>query len=256
MSIDWITVAAQIANFLALVWLLKRFLYRPILDGIDAREAEITAWMQEAAQQKAEAAAVEAEYHEKLRALHVAQSEMQDKVRKEAEAQRDALLAEAQQRMEHEHENWQAHLDDSARKYAARLHAAGADALLSLTRKALNDLADETLEARIAHQLVRKIRPMTEELRSAAGQAGAATITSRDPLPPEVQEGLTAELAALFPGVRVGFETDSEQAPGLVLRMGGAQVAWSIDSYVDGLDALISDQLSRGADLKVQGNGH
>ena len=41
MTIDWITVAAQIANFLVLVWLLRRFLYRPILDGIDAREAEI-----------------------------------------------------------------------------------------------------------------------------------------------------------------------------------------------------------------------
>ncbi|HAB91660.1 MAG TPA: F0F1 ATP synthase subunit B, partial [Pseudomonas sp.] len=41
MSIDWITVLAQIANFLVLLWLLKRFLYRPILDGIDAREAEI-----------------------------------------------------------------------------------------------------------------------------------------------------------------------------------------------------------------------
>ena len=36
MSIDWITVAAQIVNFLVLVWLLKRFLYRPILNGIDA----------------------------------------------------------------------------------------------------------------------------------------------------------------------------------------------------------------------------
>ena len=42
MSIDWVTVLAQIANFLVLLWLLKRFLYRPILDGIDAREAQIS----------------------------------------------------------------------------------------------------------------------------------------------------------------------------------------------------------------------
>ena len=56
MSIDWITVAAQIANFLVLVWLLKRFLYRPILDGIDAREAEIANRMQEAVRAKDKAA--------------------------------------------------------------------------------------------------------------------------------------------------------------------------------------------------------
>ena len=58
MSIDWITVAAQIANFLVLVWLLKRFLYRPILDGIDAREAEIAARMGEAAKAREKAEAI------------------------------------------------------------------------------------------------------------------------------------------------------------------------------------------------------
>ena len=30
-----------VANFLVLVWLLKRFLYRPILDGIDARPISV-----------------------------------------------------------------------------------------------------------------------------------------------------------------------------------------------------------------------
>jgi large-conductance mechanosensitive channel len=36
--IDWFTVVAQVINFLILVWLLKHFLYQPILDAIDARE--------------------------------------------------------------------------------------------------------------------------------------------------------------------------------------------------------------------------
>jgi F-type H+-transporting ATPase subunit b len=39
MLIDWFTVGAQVLNFLILVWLLKRFLYGPILDAIDARLA-------------------------------------------------------------------------------------------------------------------------------------------------------------------------------------------------------------------------
>ena len=41
MLIDWFTVIAQVVNFLILVWLLKRFLYRPILDAIDDREQRI-----------------------------------------------------------------------------------------------------------------------------------------------------------------------------------------------------------------------
>ncbi len=42
MSINWITFIAQFINFIVLVWLLKRFLYRPILTAVDKRQAEIT----------------------------------------------------------------------------------------------------------------------------------------------------------------------------------------------------------------------
>ena len=38
MQIDWLTVAAQILNFLVLAWLLKRFLYRPVIDAMTQRE--------------------------------------------------------------------------------------------------------------------------------------------------------------------------------------------------------------------------
>ena len=34
MLIDWFTVGAQALNFIILVWLLKRFLYKPILDAV------------------------------------------------------------------------------------------------------------------------------------------------------------------------------------------------------------------------------
>ena len=43
MLIDWFTVGAQALNFLILVWLLKRFLYKPILHAIDEREKGIAA---------------------------------------------------------------------------------------------------------------------------------------------------------------------------------------------------------------------
>ena len=41
MQIDWITVSAHIVNFLILVWLLKRFLYRPVIRAMDRRIAAV-----------------------------------------------------------------------------------------------------------------------------------------------------------------------------------------------------------------------
>ena len=55
MPIDWFTVVAQAINFLILVWLLKRFLYKPILHAIDEREKGIAAQLAEAEAKKAEA---------------------------------------------------------------------------------------------------------------------------------------------------------------------------------------------------------
>ena len=55
MLIDWFTVGAQALNFLILVWLMKRFLYKPVLHAIDEREKRIAAELADAAAQKADA---------------------------------------------------------------------------------------------------------------------------------------------------------------------------------------------------------
>ena len=65
MPIDWFTVAAQALNFLVLVWLMKRFLYRPILDAIDAREKRIATELAAAATTMDEARAERAEFKKK-----------------------------------------------------------------------------------------------------------------------------------------------------------------------------------------------
>ena len=41
MGIDTFTLVAQIINLVILIWLLKRFLYTPILKAVDARQAKI-----------------------------------------------------------------------------------------------------------------------------------------------------------------------------------------------------------------------
>lgn len=251
MSIDWITVAAQIANFLVLVWLLRRFLYRPILDGIDAREAEIKNRMQEAVLAKEKAQAAEQEHLDQVRALNAKQSDMAEAVRQDAETQRDALLDEARKRLEKERVAWAVHLEEERHKYAAKLQYAGGGALLSLTRKALSDLADETLEGRIAHNLAKRIEPMAEDLRVAAGQSKTATVTSQGKFSQSARDDLTAHLQSVFPDIPVQFETDADQPPGVMLRIGGAQLDWTVDGYIDGLSDLLDAQLAAGVDLKM-----
>lgn len=108
----------------------------------------------------------------------------------------------------------------------------------------------------MAHHLMRQLQPMVDDLTQAAGQATVAVTTSRDPLLPSTQETLAEELNTILPEVSVQFETDAEQAPGLVLRIGGAQVDWTTESYVDEMDTLMAEQLAKNPDMRVQTHEH
>lgn len=256
MSIDWITVAAQLANFLVLVWLLKRFLYRPILRGIDARETEIAERMSEASVAKEKAEAALARYSHEIATFRTNESAFIDDRRKKAEAERDALVSEAHARLEQERKDWQAHLSLEKKKYIKQLHVSGAASLVSLTRKALHDLADETLEERIVAHVVRQLKPMVEELRAAADASVQAVVTTREVLPDATRTKLISDMKKLIPGQKLRFETDPAQPTGLILRMGAVHVAWTVDSYIEELDAMLNEQLVHDPVVKVDNDGH
>ncbi|HEV8078503.1 MAG TPA: F0F1 ATP synthase subunit B, partial [Marinobacter sp.] len=207
MSIDWITVIAQIANFLVLVWLLKHFLYRPILDGIDAREAEIAKSMALAGEQQKKAEAAQADYQQQKRQLLSDQSDMIAKAMRDTEDQRDALLAEAHARLEQEQKDWHKHLERERERFAARLQRAGQETLLALTRKALRDLADETLEQAIVRHVGKRLEPLASDLKKAAAGSTQAIATTREHLPEAAQSQLKTDLKKLLPAVTLSFET-------------------------------------------------
>src|ERR1035441_5979638 len=95
MLIDWFTVLAQVVNFLILVWLLKRFLYRPILDAIDAREKRIAKELADANAKKVEAQKESEEFQHKNEAFDQQRATLLSKATDEAKAERQRLFDEA-----------------------------------------------------------------------------------------------------------------------------------------------------------------
>ena len=67
MLIDWFTVGAQALNFVVLVWLLKRLLYKPILAAIDSREKRIAAELADADEKRTQAKRERDEYQQRTK---------------------------------------------------------------------------------------------------------------------------------------------------------------------------------------------
>jgi F-type H+-transporting ATPase subunit b len=145
MHFDWSTFALQTVNFAILVWLLHRFLYRPVLRLIDARRAEID-------KQYAEARSAEAKAQEQLAAVEAERAGIAAEraaALKEAAAQAEAAAAARRVQAERD----ATALLDGARKALAveREHA------LAEARRAALDLGME-LAGRLLAEIPMKLR--------------------------------------------------------------------------------------------------
>ena len=106
MQIDWFTVAAQVFNFLVLVYLLKRFLYGPIIDAMTRRENNIAA-RQQGADEKARLADETAQsYRDKINKLEAQRQALLAQAKEEAHAQRAALLEQMRAEVAETGEHW------------------------------------------------------------------------------------------------------------------------------------------------------
>jgi F-type H+-transporting ATPase subunit b len=96
MPFDWFTIVAQCINFSILLWLLKRFLYQPILNGLDAREQRLKNVLEQANLKKSKAEQLIQEFHEHQQELQQQRASILKKAHQEASEERQSLFDSAQ----------------------------------------------------------------------------------------------------------------------------------------------------------------
>ncbi len=172
MLIDWFTVAAQVINFLILVWLLKRFLYQPILDAIDAREKRIAAELADADAKKAEAKAERDEFQHKNEAFDQQRAALLSQVTDEAKSERQRLLDEARKAADALSAKRQETLRNDAQNLNQALSRRTQQEVFAITRKALTDLATTSLEERLGEVFTRRLRTMDGPAKAGLAERG------------------------------------------------------------------------------------
>jgi len=259
MQIDWVTVLAQILNFLVLVWLLNKVLYRPVTRALADRAALVQHQLDEAEEKRAEAEAQSARLAAERAEIEARRTEMTEAMKAEVEEERKERLADLRDSIEHRRAEWQRQLEEEQAAFLARLRARAATSFAGLLRKALSDLADAELEERIAAVFLSRLEAISAEtrgrLRESAARADAPPrIRSAFALSDALQRRLAGAVADVLDGAREPvFETDSELACGLVLEVGSQRLAWTIESYLDRLEAELS--ASAVAEAGAHGTG-
>jgi F-type H+-transporting ATPase subunit b len=251
MLVDWFTVAAQVVNFVILVWLLKHFLYQPILHAIDAREQRIALSLADAAAKEAEARTERDAFRSKNEAFDQQRAARLSQAIDEAKAERQRLLDEARQaaevlrakRQDALQREQQSLNDEIARRTRAEVFA--------IARKTLSDLAGASLEARMSEVFSRRLRKLNddakEDLAEALNTASApALVRSAFELPAEQRAAIrTALNETLAADIQVRFDTAPDVISGIELTTNGQKVAWSIADYLASLENSVGELLEK-----------
>jgi F-type H+-transporting ATPase subunit b len=93
MELDWTTFALEVLNFLVLVWLLKRFFYRPVLAVIEARRAETAKTIADAEAVRRDAERLKTEYQAHLAEVDKERAAAKGRLDEDIAAERSRRLA-------------------------------------------------------------------------------------------------------------------------------------------------------------------
>jgi F-type H+-transporting ATPase subunit b len=249
MLIDWFTVAAQVVNFLILVWVLKRFLYRPILDAIDAREKRIALALADADAKKAEAQKERDKFQHNNEEFDQQRAGLLVKATNDAQAERQRLLDEARKAADALAAKRQEALRREQQSLSEALSRRAREEVFAIARKALDDLATTSLEERMCEVFTRRLRELNVRAKAGLGEAlrsssAPGIVRSAFDLPAEQRAAIQNALNETFSAeIHLQFETAPNLISGIELTSNGHKVGWSITDYLASLEKGVDELL-------------
>ena len=249
MLIDWFTVGAQALNFIILVWLLKRFLYKPILNAVDAREKRIAAELADADAKKAEAQKARDEFQHKNQEFDQQRAALLSKATDEANAERQRLLEDARKAADALGAKRQEALRRDADNLNQAIRRRTQQEVFAIARKALMDLATTSLEERIGEVFTRRLRAINGKAKEGLAEvlktaSEPALVRTAFDLPAAQRAAIQNALNETFSAeVHVRFETAPDLVSGVELTTNGQKIAWSIADYLASLETGVGELL-------------
>jgi F0F1-type ATP synthase membrane subunit b/b' len=252
MRIDWWTFTLEAVNFLILVALLHRFLYKPVLAIIARRQSEVEKTFQDAEAARREADALVAGYDSKLAELdhgretrlaeeRRAMGDERRRILEQTQAQGEELMRAVRQKLDEERDQAAAELRRQATRMAVELATALlGDAGVESATELLFERACRQLQAMAPHERARMLRP-----HGARSAPSAVQVVCPQTLGDADKERWSERLRG-FLGAEIEIECIGDPAliEGVELRLGGAvmrchwgetlrAVAQELDSHGD-----------------------
>ena len=252
MQIDWLTVAAQAVNFLILVYLLRRFLYRPVMTAMARREERIAQQLQEAESREQKAEQQARQYRDKTEALERKRDELHSAASKDVEERRQSMLKDAREEVDATRATWQKEVERDRQEFLRMFKQQAAAALTRTARRVLADLAEGELEQQLIRTFVKQLESLDDarlvSLRKSAHDATAIHVTTSFDVDPDTRSRVEQAIRHhLLEGKETQFQfhRSEDLICGIEVSTDGRQLGWTIADYLQALEQDLSQTLAQ-----------
>lgn len=255
MSIDWFTFFAQIVNFLILLFLLRRFLYGPLMQVMAQRQEALAAEFAAAEARAAEAAAEAEQARALQQELADQRARLLAQATQEVEARRRTMILEARAEVEEMQSRWYQAVEQERAAMMQDLRLRLGEQVTRLTEQTLADLASVDLERAMVEKMVQQIDKWAQENSNPNHDHTALPpqpiqVRSTFPLDADLQHRVQTALAALAPDhdpPNVQFSIDEGLLCGVEIELPFRRLGWNLRDYIQRLERELEEALSAHA---------
>jgi len=235
MLIDGFTTIAQVINFLLLVYLLHRFLYAPIIRVMDEREKKIAQTLAHAkmAEETAKQNVIELEKEKQL--FFTTKEKRMAEARHDIEMWRDKQTAAIKDEIENLRQTSINKLENEQQTFLNALKMEVTRQVISISEKAIKDLAEQRLENRIIFVFLEKVKALEQKIEMK-NYTGEVRVTSGFEVAPEMTAVLSEKFSEWFPkSESVVFHRSETLGLGIEVTAGDHKTAWHLNKYLKNL---------------------
>ena len=234
MSFDLVTFLIQGVNFLILVFVLWRLLWKPLRARMEERRTRIDERLRRIEQEGKRVRALTAQAESKLKDAEEAARQSVRRAELAAENRRQELLDEAHRAARVERDRVLAQITLEQRKQEQDFLHSLAPEVSRLMRRLLNELGDDAqLHERSCARFAEKLSELEEGERAriieAAESSDMELLLAREEMPSE----LRSARAKLLPELPETVRTDHSLVAGACLRIGEIVLDGSVSSQVE-----------------------
>ena len=243
MLINWFTVIAQILNFLVLVFLLQRFLYKPIMQTIKKRQTMIDAKWEDAEIAQQEAQREADTYRQQQQKLQHQKETVTAKMLSKVEQEHQQLLIKARQEVEEMQMKWREALLQEQNDFTRSLRQQIAEQTNIVVRKALQDLANANLEQQIIANFTQRLQEIDENQRqiitkSLQNYSQPIIIKSSFEISPSSRQKIIKALQIqIVSNNPLEFQTSPDLICGIQVKLAAYIISWNLDDYLQTLES-------------------